>query len=88
MHFCSSLCAVPCGFKSPPRPAFAVTIYLLYLQLGVSAFVAVFLLLLMIPANILLMRTSAGLLKQALTHTDERTKLEGELVGGGSVLIV
>jgi hypothetical protein len=36
----------------------------------------------MIPANMALMRWTSELLKATLAHTDERTKLEGELVGG------
>jgi hypothetical protein len=37
-----------------------------------------------LPINALLVRTSAMMLKQALVHTDERTKLESELVAGGA----
>ena len=60
--------------------------YLLYRQLGVSCFVAVACLMLMIPVNMELMRWTSELLKSTLAHTDERTKLEGELVGGIEVV--
>lgn len=60
--------------------------YLLYRQLGVSCFVAIACLLLMVPLNMGLMRWTGELLKATLAHTDERTKLEGELVGGIEVV--
>ena len=41
---------------------------------------------LMIPVNMELMRWTSDLLKSTLAHTDERTKLEGELVGGIEVV--
>lgn len=56
--------------------------YLLYVQLGVSSFATLLCLLVMIPINVVMVRWSGVLLKSALVHTDERTKLEGELVGG------
>ena len=67
-------------------PPTAVALYLLYDQLGISCLVAVACLLLMIPANMVMMRLTGGMLKSALAHTDERTKLEGELVGGIEVV--
>eukprot|EP00798_Chlamydomonas_sp_ICE-L_P022904 gene22904-30080_t len=70
--------------SSPVR--IIVAVYFLWLQLGVAAFVSVVFLLAMIPLNLVLVSWSAFLLKTALGHTDERTKLEGELMGGMEVV--
>ena len=63
-----------------------MALYLLYGQLGVACFTAIACLVLMIPLNMIMMKTSGAMLKAALAHTDERTKLEGELVGGIEVV--
>ena len=67
-------------------PVSAVALFLLHQQLGAACWVAVSLLVIMFPLNMVLMRKSASLLKAAMSHTDERTKLEGELVGGIEVV--
>ncbi len=59
-----------------------MALYLLYEQLGVSCIVTVICLLLLIPVNMWLMKLSGAMLKAAMAYSDERTKLEGELVGG------
>jgi ABC-type bacteriocin/lantibiotic exporter with double-glycine peptidase domain len=81
----SALCMNVFGVISSPL-RIAVALYLLYCQLGISCVVAVACLLLMIPTNVLMMKLTGAALKAALTHTDERTKLEGELVGGIEVV--
>ena len=70
--------------SSPLR--IGVAVYLLYRQLGVSCFAAIVCLALMVPLNMALMRWTGVLLKATLAHTDERTKLEGELIGGIEVV--
>ncbi|GAX80189.1 hypothetical protein CEUSTIGMA_g7627.t1 [Chlamydomonas eustigma] len=77
----NSLCWNAFALLSSPL-RIAVAVYLLYYQLGVSCFVAIACLLLMVPLNMTLMAWTSERLKAALTHSDERTKLEGELVGG------
>ena len=57
--------------------------YLLYRQLGAAAtFVAAACIVSLLPINALLVRASASVQRRAMQHTDERTKMEGELVAG------
>lgn len=63
-----------------------VAMWLLWGQLGAAALVASGALLLALPLNMALTRASALLLKSALSHTDERMRLEGELMGGVEVV--
>ncbi|GAX80188.1 hypothetical protein CEUSTIGMA_g7626.t1 [Chlamydomonas eustigma] len=81
----SSLCMNAFGLMSSPL-RITVALYFLYIQLGISCLVTISCLVLMIPVNLTLMRLSSALLKAALTHSDERTKLEGEMVGGIEVV--
>ncbi|KAL3160420.1 hypothetical protein ABBQ32_010743 [Trebouxia sp. C0010 RCD-2024] len=59
---------------------------MLYVQLGPSSLVALAVLILMMPAQAVLVRISARLLKKTLLRTDERAKLEGELLDGIDVV--
>ncbi|KAG1680183.1 hypothetical protein FOA52_000296 [Chlamydomonas sp. UWO 241] len=81
----SMLCQGVFGIVSSPL-RITIAIAMLYQQLGVSSLVTVVCLLVMIPINIRLVRWSGAMLKTALAHTDERTKLEGELIGGIEVV--
>ena len=72
----NSLCWNAFSLMSSPL-RIGIAMYLLYRQLGVSCFVAVVCLLLMIPVNMELMKWTSELLKSTLTHTDERTKYGG-----------
>ena len=55
---------------------------MLFRQLGVSSLVAVAALLLLVPIQTAIVRWSATYVRRALQETDERAKLEGELVSG------
>ncbi len=74
------------GFVSSPL-RITVAMVLLFRQLGPSSLVAVAAILVVIPVNAVLVRKSALRLKRSLVHTDERTKLEGELMAGVWVVV-
>ena len=57
---------------------------MLFRQLGVSSLVAVAALLVLVPVQTAIVRWSAGYVRRALQETDERAKLEGELVSGNA----
>lgn len=71
-------------WSSPAR--IVISVALLYQQLGPSAFVALGLLLALIPVQKVLVTKMRTLLKKSLGQTDERVKLTNEVMGAMSVV--
>ncbi|KAG2427456.1 hypothetical protein HXX76_012392 [Chlamydomonas incerta] len=71
-------------FSSPVR--IIVAMVLLYGQLGPASLTAVVVLVALVPANAAIVAASNRALKAALGHTDERTKLEAEMMAGMEVV--
>ncbi|PNW84295.1 hypothetical protein CHLRE_04g228650v5 [Chlamydomonas reinhardtii] len=71
-------------FSSPVR--IVVALVLLYGQLGAACLTAVAVLVALVPANAAIVAASNRALKDALGHTDERTKLEAEMMAGMEVV--
>lgn len=71
-------------WSSPLR--IVVAVVLLYQELGVAAFVAVGLLVIMTPVQKKLVTMASALLKKSLGSTDERVKLVGEVLGAMDVV--
>ncbi|GMH44339.1 hypothetical protein BSKO_12273 [Bryopsis sp. KO-2023] len=70
--------------SSPVRIAGAMV--LLYLQLGPASMVALASLVLMVPIQAVIVKRTATFVKKAVFSTDERAKLEGELLSGIEVV--
>ncbi|CAD7704333.1 unnamed protein product, partial [Ostreobium quekettii] len=70
--------------SSPVRITIAMT--MLYVKLGPASLVALVALILMIPAQAVVVKWSATFKKRALSLSDERAKLEGELISGIEVV--
>lgn len=71
-------------WSSPIR--IIVAVVLLYEEVGVASFVAVGLLVIMMPVQKKLVSMSSALLKKSLGSTDERVKLVGEVLGAMDVV--
>ena len=59
-----------------------VSIYLLFVQLGPSSFAGLAVLILLIPANALLIKKRVGYQRQMLTNKDKRVKIMNEVLQG------
>ncbi|CAL8468910.1 g8451 [Coccomyxa elongata] len=79
------LCQNIMGLISSPL-RITVAMVMLYLELGFSSLVAFCVLLLLMPTQAYLVRIGVRLQKEALQFTDERGKLEGELLNGIDVV--
>ncbi|CAK0780401.1 hypothetical protein CVIRNUC_005040 [Coccomyxa viridis] len=79
------LCQNIMGLISSPL-RIIVAMAMLYFELGVSSLVAFAVLLLLMPTQAWLVRQAVRLQKKALLFTDERSKLEGELLNGIDVV--
>ena len=77
----NDLCQGVFGFMSAPL-RIVVAMVLLYQQLGPASIVAMACVAATVPMNSALVRRSAAALRRSLAFTDERTKLESELVAG------
>ncbi|KAK9802963.1 hypothetical protein WJX72_012534 [[Myrmecia] bisecta] len=79
------LCQSIMGIISSPL-RIVVAMALLYVQLGPASLVALLTLMLMMPIQAVMVRKSSSLMRKALQFTDERAKLEGELLAGLDVV--
>lgn len=75
------VCMNSLGLISAPLRMIGATV-MLYFQLGASSLVAVAALCLIVPIQTAMVKLSSRFIRQALQETDERSKLEGELVAG------
>lgn len=73
------------GFISSPVRIIGALV-LLYFQLGIAAITAVAFLVLLLPVQAWLVRRQRAILRDSLAATDERAKLESELLGGVDVV--